>query len=368
MAMNFKKIAVLTGGGDAPGMGVAVRAVAKAALARGIEVYGVIGGYRGLTEDIMIKLDSKAVRNKITLSGTFLYTDRYKFELPGRVEKAVENIKRHEIDGLICVGGDGTFRGATDLAEYGIPVIGIPATIDNDITGTETSIGYSTALQTLLELIDKIRDTCESHARCNVFEVMGNGAGGLAINTAIAGGAVDACIPELPFDSDACFENMMKLRRDGKRNMIVVISERRDDGAFGAGLTAKFKKMSTELAKKEGNPDLELDARFCCPGHIARGGSPVLADRLLATRMGSRAVEELLAGNNKIIICEKNGEICTSDIFFAQTVDRMYKNKPLKEGTLESFTAEERAEMDAIIAKKRKFFADSYKLLKEMAH
>ena len=174
MAQKFRKIGVLTSGGDAPGMSAAVRAVTRAALAKGVEVMGIKGGYRGLLYDELVPLTSRDVSNKIFLSGTFLYSDRCdKFKEEEGMQKAIETLKKHEIDGIIAIGGDGTFRGATDLSIRGIPTIGVPGTIDNDITATDNTIGFDTAMQTVVENVDRLRDTCESHARCNIVEVMG---------------------------------------------------------------------------------------------------------------------------------------------------------------------------------------------------
>ncbi len=366
MSMKFKRILVLTSGGDAPGMNAAVRAVARAAIARGVEVFGSYGGYRGLIDDDIIELTSRVVTNKISLGGTFLYSDRcLEFKEESGMQKAIATLKRHEIDGVVAIGGDGTFRGATDLAARGIPTIGIPGTIDNDITATDNTIGFSTAMQTVLECLDKFRDTCESHARCNVVEVMGRGAGDIAINTAIASGAVDAVIPEVEFDEDACIEKIIRLRRDGKRNFLVVVSEGVED--CSERLAKKINDFTKALAKEEGVPSLWVETKFCRLAHVVRGGSPVLGDRLLATKMGARAVEELLAGNSDLIICEKAGEIVTTPIFYSQVLDRKYKGT-LKEGMLEKFNAEEIAAMDAVIAEKKRVFAETYQLLSDMAN
>ncbi len=361
MATKFRKIGVLTSGGDAPGMNAAVRAVTRAALARGVEVMGIYGGYRGMIDDDMIALTAREVSNKITLGGTFLYSDRcLEFKEESGMQKAIETLKRHEIDGIVAIGGDGTFRGATDLAARGIPTIGIPGTIDNDITATDNTIGFTTAMEAVMENIDRLRDTCESHARCNVVEVMGRGAGDIAINTAIACGAVDAVIPEVKFDEDACIEKIIRLRREGKRNFIIVVSEGVED--CSERLAKKINNITKELSEKENNPAMWVETKFCRLAHVVRGGSPALADRILATKMGVRAVDELLAGNSDLIICEKAGEIVTKGIFYSQVLDRKYKGT-LKEGMLEKCTPEQIAEMDAIIEEKKRVFAETYKLL-----
>ena len=361
MATKFRKIGVLTSGGDAPGMNAAVRAVTRAALARGVEVMGIYGGYRGMIDDDMIPLTAREVSNKISLGGTFLYSDRcLEFKEEEGMQKAIATLKRHEIDGVVAIGGDGTFRGATDLAARGIPTIGIPGTIDNDITATDNTIGFNTAMTAVMENIDRLRDTCESHARCNVVEVMGRGAGDIAINTAIACGAVDAVIPEVKFDEDACIEKIIRLRREGKRNFIVVVSEGVED--CSERLAKKINNITKELSEKENNPAMWVETKFCRLAHVVRGGTPSLSDRILATKMGVRAVDELLAGNSDLIICEKAGEIVTTGIFYSQVLDRMYKGT-LKEGMLEKCTEEQIAEMKAIIEEKKRVFAETYKLL-----
>lgn len=365
MATKFRKIGVLTSGGDAPGMNAAVRAVTRAALARGVEVMGIYGGYRGMIDDDMIALTAREVSNKITLGGTFLYSDRcLEFKEEAGMQKAIATLKRHEIDGVVAIGGDGTFRGATDLSARGIPTIGIPGTIDNDITASDNTIGFDTAMQTVMENVDRLRDTCESHARCNVVEVMGRGAGDIALNTAIACGAVDVVIPEVKFDEDACIEKIIRLRRAGKRNFIVIVSEGVED--CSERLAKKINTVTKELSEKEGKPSLWVETKFCRLAHVVRGGTPSLSDRILATKMGVRAVDELLAGNSDLIICEKAGQIVTTGIFYSQVLDRMYKGT-LKEGMLEKCTEQEIAEMKATIEEKNRVFAETYKMLCEIA-
>ena len=366
MATKFRKIGVLTSGGDAPGMNAAVRAVTRAALARGVQVMGIYGGYRGMIDDDMIELTSREVSNKITLGGTFLYSDRcLEFKEEAGMKKAIETLKKHEIDGVVCIGGDGTFRGATDLSAHGIPTIGIPGTIDNDITATDNTIGFDTAMQTVLENVDRLRDTCESHARCNVIEVMGRGAGDIALNTAIACGAVDAVIPEVKFDEDALLKKIVRLRRDGKRNFIVIVSEGVDD--CSERLAKWINDETKALGEKENDKTLWVETKFCRLAHVVRGGSPTLSDRILATKMGVRAVDELLAGKSDLVICEKGGEIVTTEIKFSQVLDRMYKGT-LKDGMLDSFSEEQINEMKAIIAEKKKVFEETYALMAELAN
>ena len=199
------------------------------------------------------------------------------------MQKAIATLKKHEIDGIVAIGGDGTFRGATDLSQRGIPTIGVPGTIDNDITASDNTIGFDTAMQTVIDNVDRLRDTCESHARCNIVEVMGRGAGDIALNTAIASGAVAAVIPECEFDEEACINKMIRLRREGKRSFLIIVSE-----AFptlGEELKNKITSITKELAEKEGNDKLWIESKFCRLAHVVRGGSPTLSDRLLATKM-----------------------------------------------------------------------------------
>lgn len=365
METKFRKIGVLTSGGDAPGMNAAVRAVARAANARGVEVMGIYGGYRGMIHDEMVELSNRAVSNIIQLSGTVLYSDRcLEFKEEAGMQKAIAVLKKHEIDGVVAIGGDGTFRGATDLSVRGIPTIGIPGTIDNDITASDNTIGFDTAMQTVVDNVDRLRDTCESHARCNVVEVMGRGAGDIALNTAIAVGAVASVIPEAPFDEEACINKIIRLRREGKRSFLIIVSE-----AFptlGEELAKKITAVTKELAEKEGNDRLWVESKFCRLAHLVRGGSPTLSDRILATKMGVRAVDELLAGNSDLVVVERAGEITTCGIGWSQVLDRMYKGT-LKPGMTDKYSAEELAGMEKFIAEKKENFKKTYAMLNELA-
>ena len=353
MGNKFRKIGVLTSGGDAPGMNAAVRAVTRTALARGVEVMGIYGGYRGLIYDDMIELKARNVSNIIWRGGTFLYSDRcLEFKTEEGMQKAIENCKKHGIDGIVAIGGDGTFRGATDLSVRGIPTIGIPGTIDNDITATENTIGFDTAMNTVLDMCDRLRDTCVSHARCNVVEVMGRGAGDIALNTAIALGAVAVVIPEMPFDADACIEKIRNLRADGKRSFLVIVSEGVENFAEGFA-----KRIQDETG---------VETKFARLAHVVRGGSPTLGDRMLATKMGVHAVDQLLAGKSNLILCQKDSKIVTCEILYSQCLDRMYKGT-LKEGMLDQFSEEKIAQMKAEIEQKKKDIADLYTLAEETA-
>ncbi len=337
---EFRKIGVLTSGGDAPGMNAAARAVVRTALERGVKVYGIYRGYSGLISGEVKEMGPRDVSNIINKGGTFLYSDRcLEFKTPEGMAKAIATCKRLEIDGIVAIGGDGTFRGATDLTNHGIPCIGIPATIDNDISSTDNTIGFDTAMNTVIDLVDKLRDTCESHARCNVVEVMGRGAGDIALNTAIASGATAVVVPEFPHDDDSICRRIKRGRELGKRNFIVIVSEGVGSD-YGPALAEKIEKAT------------KVETKFARLAHIVRGGSPTLADRVLASKMGVYAVEALLRGESDLVVCEKAGKICTVDINYALKLDRMYK-KTLKDGDLDAFTEEQIACMKKEIALKK---------------
>lgn len=336
----FRKIGVLTSGGDAPGMNAAVRAVTRAALAHGVEVLGIYRGYSGLIAKDVKPLRLRDVSNMLNHGGTVLYSDRCpEFKTEEGMQKAVAACRELGIDGIIAIGGDGTFRGATDLTARGIPCIGIPGTIDNDITSTEHTIGFDTAMNTTLDLIDRLRDTCESHARCSVVEVMGRNAGDIAAYTALASGATAVILPEVPFDEEKLLSKIRTSRALGKRNFIVIVSE---------GMGSEFAPILTTRIEKETG----VESRFARFAHVVRGGVPTLRDRILATRMGEYAVEMLLGGKSNLVICEVNNEIVATDISFALIVDHMYKGK-LKNGDLDRFTVEDVAKMEAICTEKR---------------
>ena len=337
---KFRKIGVLTSGGDAPGMNAAIRAVVRTALANGVEVVGIRCGYSGLIKGNIIPLGLRNVSNIINKGGTFLYSDRCpEFQTEEGMARAVETCRSHEIDGIVAIGGDGTFRGATDLTAHGVPCVGIPGTIDNDITSTDNTIGFDTAMNTVIELVDRLRDTCESHARCSVVEVMGRGAGDIAVNTGIASGATATIIPEFEFDTDALCEKIKHSRKEGKRNFIVLVSE-----AYG---TDYCKTLTAKIERETG-----IESRFARLAHVVRGGNPTLKDRVLASSMGVFAVQQLLKGNSNIVICEKNNEIEAVDINYALILDRMYKGK-LVEGDLDKFSKEDVEKMKSEIAERR---------------
>ena len=344
---KFRRIGVLTSGGDAPGMNAAVRAVTRTAIANGVEVVGIYRGYSGLIDGDVKVFTLRDVSNIINEGGTILYSDRCpEFKTEEGMAKAVETCRRLEIDGIVAIGGDGTFRGATDLTAHGIPCVGIPATIDNDISSTDNTIGFYTAMNTVISLVDNLRDTCESHARCNVVEVMGRGAGDIALNTAIGAGASAVVIPEIPHDDDDICEKINESRKLGKRNLIVIVSE---------GLGSEYAPaLAKKIEKKTG-----VETKFARFAHIVRGGAPTIKDRVMASQMGVFAVEELLNGNSNLVICEKKGRIVARDINYALMLDRMYKGK-LKDGDLDCFSAKTIEEMEAELDEKRRKIKEKY--------
>ncbi len=292
--MAIKKIAVLTSGGDAPGMNAAVRAVARTALAKGMEVCGVYRGYDGLINNNLLPMDLRTVSDIIHRGGTALYTARSEeFRTLEGQQKAAENCRKNGIEGVVVIGGDGSFRGAQDLTRQGIPCIGIPATIDNDISCCEYTIGYDTALNTCMHMIDKLRDTSQSHDRCSVVEVMGRRAGYLALNVGIAVGATTIVVPEVPFDFDRdILERIKTTYETGKRHFIIIVAE-------GIGGVSEMAKKIEEATGIETRPTVL--------GHVQRGGSPTVRDRVLASRMGNAAVELLCKGlSNRVVAMQMN--------------------------------------------------------------
>lgn len=342
---TFKRIGVLTSGGDAPGMNACAKAVVNKALSMGIEVVGINRGYSGLIRGDFTMLTQKHVNNVVSLGGTFLYSSRCKeFMIEQGVQLGASICRKNDIEALVCIGGDGTFRGATAMTHHGIPSIGLPATIDNDITATDFTIGFDTAVNTTVQIVDNLRDTCESHARLNVVEVMGRDCGQIALYAAMASGAVGVAIPELPFDEAATLKKIRRLRREGKRSMIVVVSEgvRNPDGTpYGETLT---KRITRETG---------VEAKFMRLAHVVRGGNPTAKDRMLASETAVKAVELLVAGKSNVVMCEINGEVRPIDINFALAVDQMYKNR-LKPGDLDAFNEEQLAGMRALCELRRK--------------
>ena len=298
--MSVKTIGVLTSGGDAPGMNAAVRAVVRAALKKDMKVLGVMRGYNGLINGDMVEMNMRSVSDIIQRGGTILYTARCKeFREREGVLKAKEMCQKVGMDGLVVIGGDGSFRGAGDLSSVGIPCVGLPGTIDNDIACTEYTIGYDTAMNTAVEMVDKIRDTAQSHDRCSVVEVMGRRAGYIALNCGIACGATCIVVPEIGLDMDKVVAKIEAARALGKKHFIVMVAE-------GIG---NVKGIAQEIEARTG-----IESRETVLGHVQRGGNPTLMDRVVASKMGCHAVELLSKGIGNRVVGQQHGEIVDYDI------------------------------------------------------
>lgn len=290
----IRKIGVLTSGGDAPGMNAAIRAVVRAGISNNLEVYGIYDGYRGMYEGKIERLYRKSVSEKINRGGTFLGTERLpEFEHEEIRQVAIENLQEYGIDALVCLGGDGTYRGALALTKMGINCVGVPCTIDNDVAGTDYTIGFDTALTTIVEAVDKLRDTSSSHRRCSIIEVMGRNCGALAIHAGIAVGAEIVITSETGYDPEELIETICNAAKT-KRHAIVIVAEK---------VTSIF-DMADLISKKT-----PFSARASILGHIQRGGCPTPRDRVLASCMGVKAVEELVKGNGGVCICERNNTL-----------------------------------------------------------
>ncbi len=299
--MSIKRIGVLTSGGDSPGMNACVRAVVRSAMYHGVECYGIRRGYNGLITGDVVKLNERTVSHIINRGGTILYTARsQEFMTEEGQRKAVSTCKFLGLDGIITIGGDGTFRGAQALSRYGINVIGIPGTIDNDISCTNYCIGFDTAANTAIECIDKLRDTMQSHERCSVVEVMGRNAGYLAMYVGLAVGATAVLVPEEPIDFERdVIEKIRRARLKGFTHYMIVVAE-------GAGSAADIARRIKET--------IDLDPRVTVLGHIQRGGTPTGRDRVNATKMGYMAVQLLMEGKTNRIVCTHEGDFADVDI------------------------------------------------------
>ncbi len=321
MAVSIQKIAVLTSGGDAPGMNAAIRGTVYAALHRGIGVYGILEGYRGLLNGEYRALSYDDVANILPRGGTFLRTVRCpEFATPEGVKKAAEKLSEMQVDALVVIGGDGSFRGALELSRFGIPVVGIPATIDNDITCTDYTIGFDTAMNTAMEAIDRIRDTTYSHDRCSIIEVMGRHAGYIAYHTALASGAEVMLLPEEAFDFEAQVAAPLRAwYQRGKRDFIVVLAE---GAKVGDTLAASIEEA------------IGIKPTFSMLGYIQRGGSPSLRDRSTALRMGEKAVEQLYNGAESCIIAEHKGALVPIPMDAAFAMEKSLDVSDIKTGKI----------------------------------
>ncbi|MBQ1224313.1 MAG: 6-phosphofructokinase [Clostridia bacterium] len=294
---RMRRIGVLTSGGDAPGMNAAVRSVVRTCIQYGVTPIGIFRGYNGLINGDMDELNARSVNGLISKGGTMLYTARSpEFATPEGVKRAVDTCRYKGIDGLICIGGDGTFRGARDLAENGVNTIGIPGTIDNDIACTHYSIGFDTAANTALDAIDKLADTMQSHERCSVVEVMGRGAGHLALYVGLSVGATAVITPEKEFDFETdVAEKIREGKYHGKHHHLIIVAE-------GTGKTEEIARLIRESTG--------MDCRVTIIGHVQRGGSPTARDRCMASRMGHYAVCRLLDGESNIVVAYRDSKIC----------------------------------------------------------
>ena len=301
MAKEINTIGVLTSGGDAPGMNAAIRAVVRAGISSGLKVKGVRRGYAGLLEGDIIDMDTMSVTDIVQRGGTILFTSRCKEMMtPEGQQKAADICREHGIDGMVVIGGDGSFRGAQKLSANGINTIGIPGTIDLDIACTEYTIGFDTAVNTAMEAIDKVRDTSTSHERCSIIEVMGRGAGYIALWCGIANGAEDVLVPEkYDYDEQKLINNIIESRKKGKKHHIIINAE-------GIG--------HSEAMAKRIEAATGIETRATILGHMQRGGSPTCKDRVYASMMGALAVDLLIAGKTCRVVGYRHGEFVDFDI------------------------------------------------------
>ena len=305
----MKTIGVLTSGGDAPGMNAAIRAVVRTACENNVKVYGIDRGYQGLMEGNLIPMEIRSVCDIIHRGGTVLHSARSKeFATEEGMKKAIDMCNAYGIEGIVVIGGDGSFRGARDLSERGIPCVGVPGTIDNDIACCDYTIGYDTCMNTIMEMVDRIRDTSASHDRCSVIEVMGRRAGYLALNAGIAVGATAILIPEVEFDLNRdVFERIRRTQRTGKKHFLVIVAE---------GIAADGIITVDELAKAI-EAETGVESRAMVLAHVQRGGSPTVRDRVVASQMGYHAVELLMNGVGNRVVAMQKDQIVDFDIFEA---------------------------------------------------
>lgn len=315
--MSDKAIAVLTSGGDAPGMNAALRAVTRAGIADGFRVIGVRRGYNGLLNKDVFDMKLRSVSNIMNRGGTVLYTARSEeFNTPEGVKKAAQSCRDLGICGVVVIGGDGSFRGARDLSGEGIPCVGIPGTIDNDIACSDYTIGFDTAMNTAMEMIDKIRDTAQSHDRCSVVEVMGRRCGDIALQTGIATGATAILVPEIPYDFEKdVLDRIRYAQKIGKSHFVIVVAE----GVGG------IDKLAHDIEEITG-----IESRATVLGHVQRGGSPTLRDRVIASQMGSRAIELLKSGIGNRVIAIQSDKVIDLDITEALNCKRTFDKELYK--------------------------------------
>lgn len=309
--MATKSIAVLTSGGDAPGMNAAVRAVVRTGLSYGMRVMGIQRGYNGLLNGEIVEMNLRTVSDIIHRGGTVLYTARSpEFNTPAGVQQAAANCRKIGIDGVVVIGGDGSFRGARDLTNAGVPCIGIPGTIDNDIASSEYTIGFDTAMNTAVDMVDRLRDTMESHDRCSVVEVMGRRCGDIALQTGIAVGATSILVPEVPYDFQKdIVDRMTFTQKTGKKHFIIIVAE----GVGGVD------KLAKDIEEATG-----IETRATVLGHVQRGGSPTLRDRVVGSQMGAVAAKLLYDSKSNRVVVMRNGRIVDLDITEALNMKRVF--------------------------------------------
>lgn len=354
-----KKIGILTSGGDAPGMNACIRSVVRKALNENIECVGIMEGYSGLINDQIIPLDSHSVSNKINEGGSFLYSSRCpEFKTEQGMNQAVKICRKHGIDAVVAIGGDGTFAGAEQLAKHGILTIGLPGTIDNDIVCTDYTIGFDTACNTTVSMINCLRDTCETHARISVVEAMGRHCGLLTLHAALASGAAIVVVPELKYDCDEIIKKAVAIRATGKRGIIIVVCE---------GCMTEDKESVAEILCRRIKAETEIYASFERFSHVVRGGRPTVRDNITASMMGSKAVELLMHGNSSVVVCEKDGEILPVEIHFALATQRMYKNE-LTEEDRKDFTEDRIEMMEHICERRHHLIRKLYKLSRDICN
>ncbi len=315
MDRKVKTIGILSSGGDAPGMNAVIRAVARGAISKGIRVMGIHHGYTGLLNGDVFEMNLRTVSDILHRGGTVLYTARCpEFKTDEGVQKGVDMCRSLGMDGLVVVGGDGSFRGARDLSIKGVPCIGVPGTIDNDIASSEYTVGFDTAVNTVMQMVDRLRDTSQSHDRCSVVEVMGRRCGDLALHAGIACGATCILVPEVPFDMERdVIDKMKKTLNTGKHHFIIMVAE-------GVG------KDVTEIAK-EIEMATGVESRATVLGHVQRGGSPSARDRIVGSSMGYHAVELLEQGIGNRVVVMQQGKVIDLDILEALQQERVFDTK-----------------------------------------
>ena len=319
MELKQKMIGVLTSGGDAPGMNAVIRSVVRSALYKNIRVLGIRRGYTCLLNQDVFEMNLRSVSDTLQRGGTILYTARCpEFKYDEGVERGREACEKMGIDGLVVIGGDGSFRGARDLSLKGVPCIGIPGTIDNDIASSDYTIGFDTALNTVMDMVDKLRDTSQSHDRCSIVEVMGRHCGDIALYAGIACGAVAILLPEVPFTIESIVEKMQRTLRTGKKHFIIVVAE----GVTSANGMGDVHEIARQIQERTG-----VESRATVLGHVQRGGIPTARERVLASEMGFRAVELLEQGIGNRVVVSRNNKIVDLDILEALNMKKEFNHR-----------------------------------------